>query len=536
MLLLGLILVLPVAAIPPHIIHIVADDLGYNDLGRFNGGKTVTPNIDALIADGVLLDNFHAWRICAPSRASSMTGRYPFNVGFYNMDQDQNHCADKYTMLPEVLKMTAGYQTAATGKWDVGFIKSSCTPTERGFDSFLGYYTACTANYWYHGSPFCIDKEGVATGADFSHSNGPVIRGANMTAVNGTYDRQVFQDFATQRIAAHDPSQPLYLYVAWHNVHDACPADRYVNGLNAPCPTMFQHYNTTQLDTWKVQAAMTTELDIGVGAVVAALKARGLYDNSVIFFNADNGGPLDHSTNSPLRGGKAQMWEGGFRVMAFAHSPLFPAARRGGTYAGLMHVADLYPTFVQGVAGQALPAHTGPNPVDGINQWDAIVHNTPSPRTTAVLEVHNQYNKGASAIIHNGFKLIRGPIANQTVHAWPAPAPSPVPFGHSSGSIEPGTTDHCVAGLLKLDAAAGKVCDPHCLFHLDVDVSESYDLAGAAQYQDLIRTMTQLLDAAGAGAAPPAYVYPDFTTMEKEMCANQTATGFLEPLDWQRGN
>lgn len=115
----------------PNIVHFMADDPGWNDLGHFNGGKTITTNIDTLITDGIRLDRFHTFKVCAPSRTSTMTGRYPFNVGYYDMDHgadEENRCFADYTMLPALLK-TRGYSTHAFGKWDVGYAADVCTPT-----------------------------------------------------------------------------------------------------------------------------------------------------------------------------------------------------------------------------------------------------------------------------------------------------------------------------------------------------------------------------------------------------------------------
>ena len=85
----------------PHLVQIVADDLGYNDLGYFNGGKTITPTIDGLLQGGVFLSNFYAFRVCAPSRASGLSGRYPWGVGFYDMSYDEHHCIDpRFQLLP----------------------------------------------------------------------------------------------------------------------------------------------------------------------------------------------------------------------------------------------------------------------------------------------------------------------------------------------------------------------------------------------------------------------------------------------------
>ena len=275
----------------------VADDLGFDDLGVHNGNKVHTPYIDAMIRnDAVMLSSYYTYKVCSPSRASMLTGRYPWGVGFFDMSNDGNHCVRPDTdLLPAVLNK-AGYRSHFTGKWDVGRVMNHCTPTMRGYESFLGYYTACTADYWYHGAPggsYVADKCG---GVDFTNSSGLAaegIRGATMHgpgSVNDTYDRIVFQERAIDVIEAHDPSEPLYLHVAWHNVHDACTKDRTTGSLVLQAPTeTVSLYGTTREDPWKVQAAMTTELDYGVGNVTEALKRRGLWNNTVMVFVSDNG-------------------------------------------------------------------------------------------------------------------------------------------------------------------------------------------------------------------------------------------------------
>lgn len=267
------------------------------------------------------LSSYYTFRVCAPTRASIQSGRYPWGVGFYDMSDDSHHCIEpRFKLMPQLLK-ESGYKTHALGKWDVGYVQRHCLPTYRGYDTFLGYYTACTADYWMHGAPGNLPSEGRCGDVDFHDSKGTDIAGAAMSgpeSLNNTYDQVVFTQRAVQHIQGHAQLQqaqarageqlsPLFIYLAYHNVHDACLKDRYKAGLNAPLETV-ERYATTKLDTWKVQGAMTTELDYGVANVTDALKQSGLWPNSVLVFVSDNGGPLDHSTNWPLRGGKGSNW------------------------------------------------------------------------------------------------------------------------------------------------------------------------------------------------------------------------------------
>ena len=459
----------------PHIVQIVADDLGYHDLGFLNGGATITPEIDALVADGVRLTDYYTFRVCAPSRAATMTGRYPHNVGFYDMTDDSHHCVHpSFKMLPQLLR-EQGYRTHATGKWDVGYVEQHCTPTFRGFESFLGYYTACTSDYWYHGAPGGNATESKCGGVDFHDSVTGKIAGAPMSgsrSVNGTYDADLFTARATDVIAAHDASESLYLYVAYHNVHDACTADRFALGLHAPKGTV-ERYPTTKLDTWKVQAAMTTELDYGVGNITAALRAKGMWNDTVLIFMSDNGGPLDHSANFPLRAGKGSEFEGGYRVMSFVASPLLPPAVRGTNFSGMVHSADWYATVFSGIARFPPPGDTGMVPADSINQWPALTGaNATAPRAEVIHCVQSPtFNKslgdvGVAAARFGKWKLIVGTscTSNRVYQRWPTPGKVPVPFGKSGGVVESGT-DHARAPLLphvRSNGERGIAPDPTC--------------------------------------------------------------------------
>ena len=98
---------------PPHVLFIVGDDVGYADFGFFNGKKTITPTIDALLKEGIFLSDYYTFKICSPSRAAMLTGRYPWAAGFYNMNFDEEHCTTNSTALPELLRPMGYFSHAA---------------------------------------------------------------------------------------------------------------------------------------------------------------------------------------------------------------------------------------------------------------------------------------------------------------------------------------------------------------------------------------------------------------------------------------
>ena len=175
----------------------VGDDVGYDNLGIFNGGKTVTPHLDAILgSEGIRLSQFHTFKICGPSRASTMTGRYPFNVGFYG-DGVAQHITN-YTTTAELLRQQ-GYNTSAIGKWDVGFVVKETTPTWKGFDNFLGYYKACNNDLFYHSTGKCHGE--TLTPTDMSRNVGENI--SPETGVNGTYSTRLFTEEAIRVLRDH---------------------------------------------------------------------------------------------------------------------------------------------------------------------------------------------------------------------------------------------------------------------------------------------------------------------------------------------
>jgi arylsulfatase B len=260
-----------------------------------------------------------------PTRASLMTGRYPWGVGYYDM-KGPEMVPLSFVMLPQLLH-DMGFATHALGKWNLGNLVKDFTPTYRGFDTFTGYYAAALKDYWYHGNPTaCKTSNCSEPGAgplcssptDLSNSSGPTVAPADAPGVNGTYDEIVFTNEAVRLIRGADPTKGFYMYLAYQNVHSTAQNPAILSGshpIQAPCSVIDTYCEHIAADTYKAQGGALTTLDFGVGNVTAAMDA--LARPYLITFVADNGGPLPHSTNAPYRGGKHTLWDGGVRVVSF---------------------------------------------------------------------------------------------------------------------------------------------------------------------------------------------------------------------------
>jgi arylsulfatase A-like enzyme len=368
---LGVLLAPPALAATgkPHIVHIVADDLGWKDVG-FNGCTDIkTPNLDALAAGGAKLTQFYVQPMCTPTRAALMTGRYPFRYGLqtavipsvsaYGLDTSE-------WLLPQCLK-EAGYRTAIIGKWHLGHADPKYWPKQRGFDYQYGAMIG-ELDYFTH------DEQGVL---DWFRDNRPVKEEGYTTTLLG-------KD-AASLIDRHDQNTPLYLYLAFNAPHTPYQApSEYV-----------ERYSSIQDPTRRTYAAMISCLDDEVGRVVAALEKRGMRDNTLILFHSDNGGtrsamfagvmadmskvkiPCD---NGPYREGKGTLYEGATRVCALAN---WPGHVKPETVDGLIHAVDVYPTLAA-LAGASISRC---KPLDGANVWDTLAQGKASPRTEIVYNV-----------------------------------------------------------------------------------------------------------------------------------------------------
>jgi arylsulfatase A-like enzyme len=369
----------------PNILLMVADDLGYRDLSGYGASKSATPRIDSVARDGVRFTDAHSFSgICMPSRYSILTGRYAFRIG-RSMDYACNFDSGQ-VLLPMVLK-SAGYRTAALGKWHNGFGTNMIVnwntelkpgPLEFGFDSFFG--TPRT-----HSEPplvFVRDHwiVGLETNDPISvdHSPGSGVHGKQIGGKKAMELRPddkldlILAGEAEKFLAQQKAGQPFFLYLAWEAPH-----------FNIDPAPEFRGKSKAGLYGDYVQ-----QLDHCVGLVLDALEKQGLAKNTLVIMTSDNGGRYErqalkagHRTNGELLGQKTDVWEGGHRVPLLARWPgRIPADSERKEF---FHQVDLMATLAD-AGGVTIPQGASP---DGHSELAALLDPAKSPpnRTEAIL-------------------------------------------------------------------------------------------------------------------------------------------------------
>lgn len=359
---------------PPHIVVILADDLGWNDVG-YHGSEIQTPTLDRLAREGVELDRFYVQPSCSPTRAALLTGKSPARFGIMRPlgKNEKTGLPLDETILPQYLAQH-GYEARMVGKWHLGNAHPDLFPHRRGFEHFYGFVTG-GIGYW-----------------DHNHGGGHDWQRDGVTLREEGYATRLLADEAVRVVRERDGARPLFLYFALGAPH--LPNE-------APAETVALYSNVAD-EKRRVHAAMVHELDRAIATLLAALEAEGLLANTLLFFSSDNGGlvrdtapaPLvaaadlalrlfdrpmpfagleflvsnlkdGASENAPLPGGKMSIDEGGARVPAFVWWPGRLEARK---HTGFTTIADMLPTLMHAVVGEAAI----PNGLDGSSQWLAL--------------------------------------------------------------------------------------------------------------------------------------------------------------------
>jgi len=315
----------------PHVVLIVADDLGWGDVG-YHDSEIQTPNIDRLARDGVQLDRFYAYPTCTPTRAALLTGRFATSLGIDSpiSKATKGGLPLDQVLMPEYFRR-GGYRTAMTGKWHLGAQDSAYWPQHRGFDDFYGFLNG-GIGYFDH----------VFSGGVDWQRNGEHLDESG-------YSTHLISREAVNTIISRDASKPLFLYVPYNAPHTPLQAP-------AQAVARYQHLADEQR---RVYAAMVSEMDSGIGTIIAALEDEGMLHNSLIVFISDNGSqdpaqvPLllrllpvmreAAGSNHPLPGAKGLLDEGGIRVPAALWWP--GRIEGGGTISSPVSVHDLLPTL-----------------------------------------------------------------------------------------------------------------------------------------------------------------------------------------------
>lgn len=349
----------------PSIILIVADDLGYGDLGSYGQTKIKTPNLDQLAAEGVRFTDFYAGStVCAPSRCALMTGLHTGHGTIRGNALVPLRPQDR--TVAEVLK-DAGYLTALIGKWGLGEPGTTGLPQRQGFDHFLGYLNQQHAHDYYTDYLWRHDP---LTGYE-GQNRFPENTGGNKRI----YSHDLFTTAALSFIRNYKPNRlnkqrPFFLFLSYTIPHaNNEETRRSGNGMQVPSDAPYTNEPWPQQE--KNKAAMITRMDRDVGSIMDQLKSHGIDNNTIVMFTSDNGphkeggnDPKFFQSSGPLRGIKRDLYEGGIRVPMIVRWP--DGLKPGRVSDQIWAFWDILPTLAE-VAGVKPP-----DGLDGISMLPAI--------------------------------------------------------------------------------------------------------------------------------------------------------------------
>lgn len=350
---------LPLALPPvPNIILIVADDLGYGDLGCYGQARIKTPNLDKLAADGMRFTSFYAGStVCAPSRCALMTGLHTGHARIRG-NGDVPLAAGDVTVA-EVLK-EAGYRTGLVGKWGLGNENTSGVPQKQGFDEFVGYLDQVHSHDYYTDYLWRYDP--------VTKYDDKVILMENQGRKKGLYIPDLLTTAGANFIQNNKPEglnhfRPFFLYLAYTTPHaNNEEGQRTGNGMQVPDDQPYSAETWPQVE--KNKAAMITRMDGDIGKVTDRLRQLKIEDNTVVMFTSDNGphkeggaDPKFFKSSGPLRGIKRDLYEGGIRVPMIVRWPARVPAAKVSDQAWAMW--DVLPTLAEMARAKTPPKRDG---------------------------------------------------------------------------------------------------------------------------------------------------------------------------------
>ncbi|CAE7901863.1 Arsb [Symbiodinium necroappetens] len=532
----------------PHVLLFVADDVGWAGLGAHRTAEnsaeaqgkaeTQTPVLDNLIRDGVLLERHYAASNSVPSRCSLISGRLPrdFPVaprgmsnpatywnpednvsGFYGIPRNMTGIGSK-------LKQ-AGYATHYVGKWAAGHATPEQTPFGRGFDSFLGF-VGNENDYWTKQSDLeefiadpCLYKfqdfsfynatyrggvadtiaaelgceervKGKSFDKDGCHEEDP-----NDCLPESCYEESMLLEYAARLIQNHDSSKPLFLTYASHEVH--LPLEITTSALKREEQADAQKERKLPwTKARRVMAASLAFMDSAMGRLIDTLKARSMFEDTLVIFISDNGASLQLTAggnNYPLKSGKFSEWEGGVRTNAFISGGFIPARHRGSSFHGVIHIADWYATLcslagvshvddVSAKANELLRLQGRPllGEVEGRPQLQNIFSGI-----NGRLDV---LHLSANAVLKWPYKLVTG---QQGDSFWPGPV-----FPNCSSDGPDGAFVDVYTHMIPIDPPDRNMledCGNGCLFDVEVDPSERRDLSSNEAYAAVLSSLQKEL-------------------------------------------
>eukprot|EP00929_Paragymnodinium_shiwhaense_P063096 TRINITY_DN31542_c0_g1_i1.p1 TRINITY_DN31542_c0_g1~~TRINITY_DN31542_c0_g1_i1.p1 ORF type:complete len:692 (-),score=111.43 TRINITY_DN31542_c0_g1_i1:217-2238(-) len=531
----------------PHVLFILADDYGWANLGYHRRGNATseaerqgqaevqTPNMDALIDAGIHLDRHYTYKICSPSRSSIQTGRLavhvnPINTGVTSRNYDDP--VSGYAGIPRNMTGLAqkmrqgGYRTHIVGKWDAGMATPEHSPRGRGYETWVGYYQHAN-DYWRKSTVFQAVGEldsCLNTMIDLSMHNATYNGGVRDSkslsheclndeeADPACYEEYIFKERVLEVIKSHDMSkidEPLFLFYSFHLIHTPLQVPKWwlakIDDLVAKAGGKpFSSQNR------RLYAAMVLYMDAAIGEAVSALKKKGMYDDTLIIFTSDNGGPVYEpgaANNHPLQGGKYSDWEGGVRTNAFVSGGFIPPSKRGSNFEGVINVADWYSTLLNFAAvdpadHQAEEANKRLKekglpllpPVDSVPQWEFIM----SGKNGRAAPMH----MSEKALIQWPYKLVTG---TQVFSTWMGPVYPNCSTIHSMANHDgplPAQQDVKIFGEpMRLASSPAEVarqtwtkdCRDGCLHNIRDDPTEHVDLASEEAHQKLLKSMQEKL-------------------------------------------